>query len=146
MTTACAMIAVLLVSSAVAGENRIRPCRDVLHAALKPVPGFALDECNLLHGDQLDRIVSWKANTDVRRRKGGEEKWTGRSDPLLTVAEAKNVEFFASIAVMKGSDPHWPRRTSVLCGGRDRSVTGDGKPVSTASRYAESMQTRGHAC
>ena len=61
------MIAVLIVSSAVAGENRIRPYRDVLHAALRPVPGFALDDCNLLHGDQLDRIVSWKANTDVSR-------------------------------------------------------------------------------
>jgi hypothetical protein len=64
------MIAVLLVSSAVAGENRIRPYRDVLHAALKPVPGFALDDCNLLHGDQLDRIVSWKANTDVSQLAG----------------------------------------------------------------------------
>lgn len=64
------MIAVLLVSSAVAGENRIRPYRDVLHAALKPVPGFALDDCNLLHGDQLDRTVSWKANTDVSQLAG----------------------------------------------------------------------------
>ena len=31
----------------------------------KPVPGFALDDCNLQYGDQLDRIIMWKTGADV---------------------------------------------------------------------------------
>jgi hypothetical protein len=31
----------------------------------KPVPGFALVDCNMQYGDQLDRIVTWKSGADV---------------------------------------------------------------------------------
>lgn len=30
-----------------------------------PIPGFALDDCDLIYGDSLDRRVSWKGNKSV---------------------------------------------------------------------------------
>lgn len=39
-------------------------------AESKPIPGFALTDCHLQYGDQLDRVVSWKSGTDVRRLAG----------------------------------------------------------------------------
>ncbi len=30
-----------------------------------PIPGFALDDCHLQYGDQLDRVVTWQGGTDV---------------------------------------------------------------------------------
>ena len=31
----------------------------------EPIAGFGLDDCNLHYGDQLDRVVSWKAGSDL---------------------------------------------------------------------------------
>ncbi len=31
----------------------------------KPVPGYSLDDCDLIYGDSLDRRVSWKGNKSV---------------------------------------------------------------------------------
>ena len=36
----------------------------------KPIPGFALTDCDPHYGDQLDRIVSWKTGADVSRLAG----------------------------------------------------------------------------
>jgi hypothetical protein len=36
----------------------------------QPVPGFALNDCDLLLGDSLDQTVSWKRQTDVSRLTG----------------------------------------------------------------------------
>lgn len=36
----------------------------------KPVPGFALDDCHLQYGDQIDRVVSWKSGSDVGQLAG----------------------------------------------------------------------------
>lgn len=36
----------------------------------KPVPGFALDDCHLQYGDQIDRVVSWKSGADVSQLAG----------------------------------------------------------------------------
>ncbi len=33
-------------------------------------PSFAMSDCNLLYGDQLDRVVSWKTGTNVTRLAG----------------------------------------------------------------------------
>ena len=33
-------------------------------------PGFAMSDCNLLYGDQIDRVVSWNAVTDLRQSAG----------------------------------------------------------------------------
>jgi hypothetical protein len=30
-----------------------------------PIPGFTLDECDLIYGDSIDRRVSWKGNKSV---------------------------------------------------------------------------------
>ena len=31
----------------------------------QPLPGFALADCNLQYGDQIDRVVSWQSGADV---------------------------------------------------------------------------------
>lgn len=35
-----------------------------------PVPGYSLEDCDLIYGDSLDRRVSWKGNTDVESLNG----------------------------------------------------------------------------
>jgi hypothetical protein len=35
-----------------------------------PVPGFSLDDCDVLFGDSLDQVVSWKGQSDVGRLAG----------------------------------------------------------------------------
>ena len=36
----------------------------------KPIPGYALNDCQPQFGDQLDRVVSWKSGTDVSQLSG----------------------------------------------------------------------------
>ena len=36
----------------------------------KAIPGFSLDDCDVQFGDQLDRIVSWKSESDVSQLAG----------------------------------------------------------------------------
>lgn len=43
---------------------------EIQDQAGKPVPGFALADCHLQYGDQLDRVVSWKSGADVSRMVG----------------------------------------------------------------------------
>ena len=31
----------------------------------KPIPGFSLDQCPEIIGDEISRIVSWEAGSDV---------------------------------------------------------------------------------
>lgn len=53
-------------STSAAGSIRV----ELQDAGGTPIPGFTLADCNLQFGDQLDRIVSWKSETDVRRLAG----------------------------------------------------------------------------
>ncbi|MBC8290026.1 MAG: hypothetical protein H8E37_06890 [Planctomycetes bacterium] len=36
----------------------------------KAKPGFAMSDCHLLYGDQIDRVVSWKSGTNVSQLAG----------------------------------------------------------------------------
>jgi hypothetical protein len=35
-------------------------------AAGKPLPGFALGDCDPIYGDEIARVVKWKSGSDVR--------------------------------------------------------------------------------
>lgn len=48
-------------STSAAGVIRV----EIQDAAGKPLPGFALDDCNELFGDSIERAVSWKQGADV---------------------------------------------------------------------------------
>ena len=52
----------------------------------KPIPGFAMSDCDLLYGDQLDRIVSWETVADVRHLS---------SQPLRLKFELKDADLYA---------------------------------------------------
>jgi hypothetical protein len=39
-------------------------------AAGKPLPGFALEDCNAITGDEIARIVKWKKGSDVSAHAG----------------------------------------------------------------------------
>ena len=55
----------LLVNYATSAADSIRiELRDATGAA---IDGFALDDCDLIIGDDVDRAVTWKGNTDVSR-------------------------------------------------------------------------------
>ena len=53
-------------STSAAGSVRV----EIQDAEGKPMPGFALNDCQPQFGDQLDRVVSWKSGTDVSRLAG----------------------------------------------------------------------------
>ena len=52
----------------------------------KPVEGFAMDDCDLLYGDQLDRAVSWNDGTDVSQL---------TDQPLRLKFELKDADLFS---------------------------------------------------
>ena len=35
-----------------------------------PVPGFALDDCPEIYGDEIDKIVEWESGSDVSKLAG----------------------------------------------------------------------------
>ncbi len=43
------------------GEGRV----SILQTDGKSVPGFGLEDCDLLNGDHFDKVVSWKGREDV---------------------------------------------------------------------------------
>ena len=53
-------------STSAAGSIRV----ELRDAAGKPIPGFALADCNEQFGDQLNRVVSWKTGTNVSKLSG----------------------------------------------------------------------------
>ncbi len=53
-------------STSAAGSVRV----ELQDAQGKPIPGFALSDCHLQFGDQLDRVVSWESRSDVRQLAG----------------------------------------------------------------------------
>jgi hypothetical protein len=53
-------------STSAAGSVRV----ELQDAKGKPIPGFAMTDCHLQFGDQLDRVASWKSGTDVCRLAG----------------------------------------------------------------------------
>jgi len=48
-------------STSAVGSVRV----EIQDAEGKPIPGFALTDCHLQYGDQLDRVVAWKSGADV---------------------------------------------------------------------------------
>jgi len=48
-------------ATSVAGGIRV----ELLDVTGRPFPGFALDECHVQFGDQLDRVVSWQGGADL---------------------------------------------------------------------------------
>ena len=53
-------------STSAGGSLRV----EIQDADGKAKPGFAMSDCNLLYGDQLDRVVSWKPGADVSQLAG----------------------------------------------------------------------------
>ena len=52
----------------------------------KAKSGFAMSDCNLLYGDQIDRVVSWKAGTDVSQLAG---------KPIRLKVELKDADLYS---------------------------------------------------
>lgn len=53
-------------STSAAGSVRV----EVQDADGKPLPGFALADCNEIYGDEIERTVAWKAGSDISRLSG----------------------------------------------------------------------------
>ena len=49
-----------------AGSVRV----ELQDAAGKPLPGYTLDDCPEIIGDEIERIVRWKAGSDVSKLAG----------------------------------------------------------------------------
>jgi hypothetical protein len=56
----------LNVSTSAAGSVRV----ELQNAQGKPIPGFAADDCDVIYGDELDRMVKWRGKSDVSRLAG----------------------------------------------------------------------------
>ena len=69
-------------STSAGGSMRV----EIQDADGKPIPGFAMSDCDLLYGDQLDRIVSWETVADVRHLS---------SQPLRLKFELKDADLYA---------------------------------------------------
>ena len=52
----------------------------------KPIPGFSLNDCNLLYGDQIDRIVTWNKKPDLNGLAGR---------PVRMLIELKDADLYA---------------------------------------------------
>ncbi len=52
----------------------------------KPIPGFSLDDCDLLYGDQIGRIVTWCKKSDLAALSG---------KPVRMQIELKDADLFA---------------------------------------------------
>ena len=68
--------------SSAAGGIRI----ELQDAAGKPLPGYSLADCDVLFGDQIDRVVSWKGSTDVGQLAG---------QPVRLRIELKDTDLYA---------------------------------------------------
>jgi hypothetical protein len=42
----------------------------LLDAAGQPLPGFSIEECDVIHGDALSQVVRWRGDPDVGRLAG----------------------------------------------------------------------------
>lgn len=69
-------------STSAGGRMRV----EIQDADGRPIPDFALEECRLQYGDQLDRVVSWEGGCDV-------SKLAGR--PVRLLFELKDADLFA---------------------------------------------------
>ncbi|MFN4179571.1 MAG: hypothetical protein ACK4I8_04610 [Armatimonadota bacterium] len=57
---------VLNYATSAAGSVRV----EILDANGKPIPGFALDDCFELYGDEIEGVVRWKGGSDVSALRG----------------------------------------------------------------------------
>ncbi|NOX53996.1 MAG: twin-arginine translocation signal domain-containing protein [Planctomycetes bacterium] len=53
-------------STSAAGDIRV----ELQQPDGRPIPGFALDDCNVVFGDELERTVTWKSGSDLSRLAG----------------------------------------------------------------------------
>ncbi|MCC6442647.1 MAG: hypothetical protein IT210_04205 [Armatimonadetes bacterium] len=53
-------------ATSAAGSLRV----EIQDAAGKPIPGYALSDCDEIFGDALDRAITWKGGSDVRQLAG----------------------------------------------------------------------------
>lgn len=53
-------------STSAAGSIRV----EIQDAAGQPIPGFAIDDCPEIYGDQISRVVAWTAGSDVGKLAG----------------------------------------------------------------------------
>lgn len=53
----------LSINAATSAAGGIRV--EILDEAGQPIPGYTLEDCDLIYGDSLDRVVTWKENKDV---------------------------------------------------------------------------------
>ena len=53
-------------STSAAGSIRV----EIRDAAGKPIPGFALEDCPEIYGDQINHVVAWKQGSDVGKLAG----------------------------------------------------------------------------
>jgi hypothetical protein len=58
----------LEINYSTAGAGRIRV--ELQDSGGKPIPGYALDDCDPIRGDAISGIVTWKENADVSRLAG----------------------------------------------------------------------------
>jgi len=69
-------------STSAGGSLRV----EIQDADGKAVPGFAMDDCNLQYGDQIDRVVSWKSGADVSQLAG---------EPVRVRFELKDADLYS---------------------------------------------------
>lgn len=69
-------------ATSAAGGIRI----ELQDAAGKPLPGFSLADCDVLFGDQIDRVVTWQGSADVGQLAG---------QPVRLRIELKDADLYA---------------------------------------------------
>ncbi len=48
-------------STSAAGSVRV----EITDKNGKPIPGFSLDECSEIYGDEIEKVVEWKSQPDL---------------------------------------------------------------------------------
>ena len=87
-------------ATSAAGQMQV----EIQDAQGKPVPGFSLDACDPIYGDHIDRVVTWKKESDVAKLKG-------------TVIKLRFVMSDADLFALKFQDNAGSSNTALKSGG-----------------------------
>lgn len=70
--SACLVLAttIVLAQAACAEPIEIGSRLEIQDEAGKPIPGFALEDCPVIFGDHLDRVIPWKDGKDLAALSG----------------------------------------------------------------------------
>ncbi|NOY82193.1 MAG: hypothetical protein GXP31_14440 [Kiritimatiellaeota bacterium] len=74
----------LLVNFSTSAAGSLR-C-EIQDAAGKPLPGFSLEECDLIYGDSIERAVSWRGRAELKQLAG---------QPIKLRFELKDADLYA---------------------------------------------------